>query len=170
MEARTSGRWKFVALLLAALGLAPGTAHMLELPIKMGYPPGLYAHVTSSLYALFGSVGAVLQLAAVVAALLLAYRTRRQGPAGRFLLSAICLIVSVLLWMATVAPVNAEWSRVAGQEPAVVVASYAALRSRWEYGHMAAFIAWFVGFSSLLWTVCVPETGQGSRLDQTHAG
>jgi hypothetical protein len=157
MEARTSGRWEFAALLLAALGLAPGAAHMLELPIKMGYPPELYARVTSSLYALFGSVGAAMQVAAVVAAMLLAYRARRQRPAGRFLLSATCLIVSVLLWTATVAPVNAEWSRITGQEPAVVVASYAALRSKWEYGHMAAFIAWFVGFASLLWTVCVSD-------------
>jgi hypothetical protein len=166
---RSSGHWEFVVLLLAALGLAPGAAHVLELPVKMGYPPELYARVTGSLYALFGSVGALVQIAAVLAAIALTWRARHRGRAGRMLLSAICLIVSLLLWVATVAPVNAEWARVMGQEPSVIVASYAALRSKWEYGHMAAFIAWFAGFSSLLWTVCVPETDQGSRVDQAHA-
>ena len=47
-----------IALTLAALGLAPGAAHLLELPVKLAYPPALYAQVTSTLYALFGPVGA----------------------------------------------------------------------------------------------------------------
>jgi hypothetical protein len=34
---------RLVALILAALGLAPGAAHVLELPVKMTYTPELYA-------------------------------------------------------------------------------------------------------------------------------
>lgn len=50
--------WRFVTLLLAAVGLAPGTAHVLEFPPKMAYDPELDATVTSTLYQLYGSVGA----------------------------------------------------------------------------------------------------------------
>ena len=50
---------RFITLILAALGLAPGAAHVLEMPVKMTYTPELYAAVTSTLYAWFGSVGAV---------------------------------------------------------------------------------------------------------------
>ena len=32
----------FVTLVLAALGLAPGAAHLLEMPVKLGYPAPMY--------------------------------------------------------------------------------------------------------------------------------
>jgi hypothetical protein len=48
---------RFPMLVLVALGLAPGGAHVLELPVKMRYSPELYAAVTGTLYALFGSLG-----------------------------------------------------------------------------------------------------------------
>lgn len=32
-----------VALTLVALGLAPGAAHLMELPVKMGYSAQVYA-------------------------------------------------------------------------------------------------------------------------------
>jgi hypothetical protein len=49
---------RFFSLLLAAPGLAPGAAHLLEMPVKLGYTPERYFAVTSSLYAFFGSAGA----------------------------------------------------------------------------------------------------------------
>jgi hypothetical protein len=55
----------FLALVLAGLGLGPGLAHLLELSVKLTYPPELYAAVTSTLYGFFGSVGAVVQVGAV---------------------------------------------------------------------------------------------------------
>jgi hypothetical protein len=37
---------------------------------------------------------------------------------------------------------------------------YAQLRPRWEYGHVAAFVAWFAGYCFLLWfALCEPEGG-----------
>jgi hypothetical protein len=69
---------RLVALILAALGLAPGAAHVLELPVKMTYTPELYAAVTSTLYAWFGSVGAAVQVGALLSAGWLG--TGRAGP------------------------------------------------------------------------------------------
>jgi hypothetical protein len=39
---------------------------------------------------------------------------------------------------------------VAGADRATVVAPYDNLRSRWEYGHVAAFIAWLSGWFGLV--------------------
>src|SRR5262245_5003313 len=93
---------RFVALLLAALGLVPGGAHLLELPVKMGYEPALYAQVTSTLYRFFGSVGALIQVSAVITAAALSFRMRGDP---RFLLTALgaaALALSLVLWGALV--------------------------------------------------------------------
>jgi hypothetical protein len=71
-------------LVLAALGLAPGAAHLMELPVKLNYTPQMYAAVTSTLYAVFGSAGAAIQVAALVSAIALAYVSRElPGLLGR---------------------------------------------------------------------------------------
>lgn len=135
-----------IALTLTALGLAPGAAHLLELPVKLAYPPALYAQVTSTLYALFGPAGGAVQMAALAAAAVLAFRSRRL-PHGRLLAaSAAALLASLLLWAFLVAPVNAEWGNSADVSQEEFAAAYARLRGRWEYGHVAAFIAWFAGW------------------------
>lgn len=141
---------RYVALLLAALGLTMGAAHALELPPKMQYDPALYARVTSTLYALYGAVGGPIQVAALVAAWVLAYWTRGLPAFRLTLLGALGLTLSLALWAALVAPVNAAWGEVLATAPENTPAAYARLRPRWEYGHVAAFAAWLAGFSLLL--------------------
>lgn len=137
---------QMVALTLAALGLAPGAAHLMELPVKLAYPPPLYAEVTSTLYAWFGLVGGSIQVSGTVAVAALAFRARRS-PAGRLLAaSAAALLASLLLWALLVAPVNSVWASSVGSAPAEFVEVYENLRARWEYGHVAAFIAWLTGW------------------------
>ena len=153
---------RFVTLLLAALGLAPGAAHAMEMPVKMGYDAALYAAVTSTLYRYFGSVGAVVQVAAVAAAAGLALRVRRRPSFRLTIVGALGLALSLALWAALVAPVNAEWGRVIHSDPASVPAAYVRLRPRWEYGHLAAFAAWLVGFVFLLLSM-LREIPRGDR-------
>ena len=141
----------FVSLVLAALGLAPGAAHLLEMPIKLNYAPELYAAVTSTLYAFFGSVGAALQVSAVVSAVALAYVSRKL-PGFRFAVAgALLLAVSLVAWGALVAPVNADWAEAIRSGSPSLPSLYAQLRNRWEYGHAAAFAAWFAGYGLLQW-------------------
>jgi hypothetical protein len=40
---------QFLSLLLAALGLAPRAAHLLEMPVKLGYTPEQYFEVYADL-------------------------------------------------------------------------------------------------------------------------
>jgi hypothetical protein len=144
---------RFIALLLAALGLAPGAAHALEMPVKMRYDPGLYAAVTGTLYHFFGSVGAVVQVGAVFAAAALSFSVRGRASFRPTALGTLGLVLSLALWAALVAPVNAEWARVIASAAASVPTAYERLRPRWEYGHLAAFAAWLAGFVLLLLSV-----------------
>ncbi|MGE3773626.1 MAG: hypothetical protein AB7I32_11920 [Gammaproteobacteria bacterium] len=137
-----------LALSLTALGLAPGVAHVLELPVKLAYPPDLYTTVTSTLYAWFGIVGGAVQVAAAISVVALAVRTRGQPVARMLAAAAGALVASLLLWGLVVAPVNAAWAEVLGS-PAAIDA-YLRLRPRWEYGHVAAVIAWATGWIGLV--------------------
>jgi hypothetical protein len=145
--------WRFIVLLFAALGLIPGGAHVLELVPKMSYEAELYAAVTSTLYRLFGSVGAFLQVGSIVSAAVLSFLVRGRPSFRSTLLGTLGLVLSLVLWVTLVAPVNAEWLQVTQSALESVPAAYERLRPRWEYGHVAAFAAWFIGFSLLLLSV-----------------
>lgn len=164
MRSRGLRAWQFLTLLLTALGLTFGAAHVLELPPKMGYDAPMYAAVTSTLYPLFGSVGAVFQVGSVLAATVLTVLLRRHRAFRTTLLGALALALSLVLWAFLVAPVNAEWLQVTLSAPESVPAAYLRLRPRWEYGHVAAFTAWFAGFSLLLNSVLAePARGVPAR-------
>lgn len=139
----------FFTLLFAALGLAPGFAHLLEMPVKLRYPPEMYFQVTSTLYSHFGIVGSVVQVAALGTAIAFVVVSRRMPGAGLALAGAILLAVSLVAWGSLVQPVNSAWAdgiRAATLTPA----DYTALRPRWEYGHLVAFVLWLGGFCALL--------------------
>ena len=142
---------RFFSLLLVALGLAPGAAHLLELPVKLGYTPEQYFAVTSTLYRLFGSVGAAVQVGALILTGVLAFVSRGL-PASRFVGAAVLLLCfSLLAWGILVAPVNAQWSEAIKSGSQSLPNLYAELRWRWEYGHTAAFAFWLAAYGSLQW-------------------
>jgi hypothetical protein len=155
--------WRFVTLLLVALGLIFGGTHVLELPPKMQYDAELYAAVTSTLYRLFGPVGALLQISSILAAAVLAFLVRGRSSFRLTLIGTLGLVLSLGLWFAFVAPVNAEWGRVLASAPESVPATYDRLRPRWEYGHAVAFAAWLTGFVLLLLSVLKEIPGDRTR-------
>ncbi len=112
--------WRFITLLLAALGMTMGAAHVLELPAKLGYDAEMYAAVNTTLYRLYGAVGGFIQVSSILAAGALSFLVRGR-PAFRLTLSgALCLVLSLMLWFVLVQPVNAEWSRIIQSAPASV--------------------------------------------------
>ena len=146
------------ALTLTALGLAPGAAHLMELPVKLDYAPQMYASVTSTLYAWFGIIGGSVQVAAVVAVGILAFANRRTPRLrGMMAASAAALLMSLVLWGLLVFPVNSEWAEISASNSAEIAAAYDRLRSRWEFGHVAAFIAWLTGWVGLVATVTLRD-------------
>lgn len=141
---------QITALSLTALGLAPGASHLMQLPVKMGYTAELYTAVTSSLYSWYGLVGGTIQVAALISVAMLAVRARRLPGGGLAAASAGALLTSLLLWGFVVGPVNAAWAGASNLSPEQFAVAYDGLRARWEYGHVAAFIAWLVGWFGLV--------------------
>lgn len=158
--------WRFLTLLLAALGLIMGGAHVLELPVKMQYDAELYASVTSTLYRFFGLVGGPIQVAAILAAILLCFLVHKRSSFRLTLLGTFSLVLALALWFALVEPVNAEWLRVMKSASESIPAAYEQLRPRWECGHVAAFALWLTGFSVLLCSI-LKEAPPNRSNDQT---
>jgi hypothetical protein len=153
------------ALSLTALGLAPGASHLMQLPVKMGYTAEMYTAVTSTLYSWYGLVGGVIQVAAFVSVAVLAFRAWRLPGGGLAAASAAALLASLLLWGFVVGPVNAAWMGAANLSPEQFAVVHDGMRARWEYGHVAAFIAWFTGWFGLVATVTRrpgPAVGHGA--------
>jgi hypothetical protein len=152
----------FAALLLTALGLVMGGAHLLELPVRIQYEPPFYMQVTSTLYRYYGLVGGPLQVLALLLCAVLTWRVRTRSTFRSTLAGTLCLALSLLLWALLVQPVNAAWLEAVRSGPTDAVQAYAQLRSRWEYGHVAAFAAWLSGFSLLLHGVVREAAGASS--------
>jgi hypothetical protein len=142
----------FTTLLLAALAIGAPLAHVLEMPVRRTYDPALYVTVTHTLYRYFGIVGAVIEVGAVVAAVVWAIglarsptwptSARRWGMAG-----AACLVLAHALFWLLVNPVNrafAVWT------PSAVPADWTRLRDQWEFTHAARCGLLLLGFSALL--------------------
>jgi|GEM_PF-1954771 len=142
--------WWFAALLLAALGLIMGGAHVLEHPVRVRYDPELYFRVTSTMYRYFAVIGGPVQVLAIIASAILLWLTRGSSGAGWTLVGMLLLVLSLLLWFLRVQPVNDAWLTALNSHPESVVEAYARLRARWEWGHVMAFAAWLLGFGCLL--------------------
>ncbi len=85
---------RFVAIMLAALTLGLGFCHLMQLPSRLGWDQYLWvgSTVQGGLYAAFGSVGAVIFVATVIALALLAYFTREHCRPGFGLALAAALL------------------------------------------------------------------------------
>jgi len=150
-------------LLLAALSLTMESAHVLELPQKLGYDPQMYAAVNGSLYKYFAIVGGVYQLGAIIAAfvLVLAVRGRKTVFAWTHG-GALLLLTAFLVWLGVVAPVNGQIADAVHLNPETVPALWTTLYKRWEYGHAAGFALQLCGYVALLISLVV-ETPQQAR-------
>lgn len=136
-------------LLLAALSMALSFAHLMELAPRLRWDPALWMATTNfgGLYYVFGTVGAVIDMAAIVGAATLTLLSRRQPAAfGLALCGTILLGAGLTAWFAFVAPANAvmtTWS------PGVVPADFIAVRDRWEHSHAAIAVIKIAGFVAL---------------------
>jgi len=155
--------WRLITLLLTALGLVMGGAHLLELPVRVQYDNEFYMRVTSTMYLYFGLVGGPLQVLALLSLIGLVWITRGRVGFRFTLAGSLCLALSVLLWFLLVQPVNAAWSEALREGTSEAVQAYGQLRNRWEGGHVAAFTAWLLGFTLLLYGVLADAPSPSSR-------
>ena len=155
---------RFVSVMLAALTLGLSFCHLMQLPSRLAWDQYLWvgSTVQGGLYAMFGSVGAVIFVATVIALGLLAYFVREHGRPGFALAvsAALLFALALVLWWVLVYPVNVELAKwVNGPVPA----DWTAYRARWEWGHAVISLVELAGFAGLIASVLADTAGRGTR-------
>ncbi len=159
---------RFIVLLLAALTLTMEAAHVLELPQKLRYAPGLYSAVNSTMYRYFALVGGPLTVLTLLSGAGLVIALRYQ-PGFRWTVAGVlAYFVAFGVWLLVVQPVNRTVATAFARDPDSLPHLWAALRPRWEYGYLAGFALELLGLASLLWSVLTEHPGRSGQL--THTG
>jgi hypothetical protein len=128
-------------------------AHLLELPQRMKFSQQLWVAVTvfENVYRLFGSVGAVFEIGAILAAIVLAFLVHKRRSVFYWTLAgAVLLVLAFVSWILFVAPMNAEFARWLTNP---VPADWTRYRNQWEYAHAINAIIKIFGLSLLVLSV-----------------
>jgi NO-binding membrane sensor protein with MHYT domain len=147
---------RFIAILLVALLGGLAFAHVLERPAKMKYEGALYLTLQKTLYVEWGppNVGGILEPAAILATLVLAFAVRRRRSAFWLTLGAsVALLLAfpvVFFWF--VAPSNEIFL---AAPAATVPSNWMTLRSNWETGHTIRFVLQLIALSLLVLSVLI---------------
>jgi hypothetical protein len=138
---------RFFSLLFVGLSLAPGLAHVLQMPHKMELSGDDYLRV-QQLYAGWAWLGVVV-MGALVATFVLTVLVRTR--LRQFALACIALgsvfVTQVIFWTFTF-PVNQEthnWT--------MLPVNWMTLRERWEYSHATAAIFDLIAFIAIVLAV-----------------
>ena len=113
------------------------------------------------LNAAFGTAGAILSVATVIALALVVYFVREhERPGYQPALTALVLFgFALVLWWVLIYPVNVELAKwVDGPVPA----DWTSYRDRWEWGHAAISLTVLAAFAALVASV-LADTPRGFR-------
>jgi hypothetical protein len=144
------------ALMSTAFAMTAAVAHLLELPAKRRYEPGLYVRLHRTLYWNFGRITGPAEGAAVLTTGVLAW-WRRRGTRTAFTPPAVaagCVAAAHGIFWAIVNPVNVEMVRWPLQ---AIPDNWAASRDRWEYGHAVRACLLTAAFATLAWSIVDEE-------------
>jgi Domain of unknown function (DUF1772) len=134
---------QFVAIVLTALALVPGGAHLFPLPNKIHLSESSY-FIAQTIYRGWAFHGIVL-IGAVLANAALAVLLRGQrAPFVFALISSLCLIATLAIFFAFAFPANQatnNWTQ--------VPADWEQLRWQWEVSHAVNALITFAGLCSL---------------------
>jgi hypothetical protein len=136
-----------LALLFAALALAPAMAHLLELPNKIALPRDAYLtvqHIYNG-WALLGFVvyGAIFSTLALVIA-----TRRRRGEFAFALIAFLSLVGTQIIFWTFTFPANRateNWTR--------LPETWMALRRQWEYSHAASAVLSLIALIAVILAV-----------------
>lgn len=158
---------RFITLILVALTMGMAFCHTLELPAKMQYDGALYVTLQNSLYLSFGTIGAVIEVGALLTAIVLSFLVRKHRSAFvSTMIGTICLAAALIIWFVLILPVNIEISQWTATS---VPENWTRLRDQWEYAHATRFVIQLIGFSSLMLSMLneiptmIPSTAASSR-------
>jgi hypothetical protein len=138
---------RFFSLLFVGIALAPGLAHVLQLPHKIGLSGPDYLRV-QQLYAGWSLLG-IVAFGALISTLLLAIlvRTRLRQFALACVAFGSVLVTQVIFWAFTF-PVNQlthNWT--------TLPVNWMTLREQWEYSHATAAVFDLIAFIAVVLAV-----------------
>ncbi len=146
--------WRFVTIQLVALLLGMGFTHVLESPAKMQYDAALYVTLQKTLYVAWGppNVGGILEPAAILATISLAFLLRKRRPAFWLTLGAgsALLLAFPVVFFIFVAPANEAFFAATA---ASIPTNWIELRRSWETGHAIRFVLQLVSLGLLTLSV-----------------
>jgi hypothetical protein len=137
---------RFITIMVAALSMALAFSHLLQLPPRMSFDGPTWL-ITQRLFPLYGSIGAVIAVGAVLLAGILAYAARPGAASGWTLAGAVCLALALIVWILFVAPANA---RIGKWTPDSLPADWTRWRRQWEYAHAARAVLLILGLGCLV--------------------
>jgi len=147
--------WRFITLMLASFSLSLSMTYLLELPQRMQFDQQLWVRVTvvENVYKLFGSVGTVFEITAIITAIVLAFLVRKQGSTFYWTLGgAIVLVLAFLSWIMFVAPMNVEFAKWLTNP---IPMDWMRYRDQWEYAHAVNALIKIIGLSLIVISVIV---------------
>jgi hypothetical protein len=149
--------WRWLTLMLIALGMSAAMAHLLEMPAKLDYDGGMWLHLLQTLYPpAFGPVAGYLEAGGVLTVVVLAFLVRHRKPAFRWtLVAAACMVAAHAAFWVWVSPVNAVMLPLT---PETLPAHWMRLRDQWEYTHAARALLQIVSVATLAYSFLVETT------------
>ncbi len=154
--------WRLLTIMLTALSFGPALGHLLELPAKMTYEGPLWLKVSQTLYATFGTVGAVFEVGAVVATVVLAMMLWQRRPAFQWtMVAAVCVVASHAAFWIWLAPVNAT---IAALTTETLPSNWVGLRNQWEYTHATRAALQFIALGALVVSILIETSHRDESL------
>jgi hypothetical protein len=136
---------QFLAVILTALALVPGGAHLFELPNKIGLVQEHY-FIVQNIYRGWSLFGFVL-LAAIATHAIHVMLVRSQAQVVRLAMLALLLMLANLaiffVWTFPANQATANWTS--------VPQNWQALRAQWEYSHAANAAVTFLALCAVTW-------------------
>ncbi len=134
---------QIACLTCVILTLGLSFAHVLEIPGKLQLDGAQWLMVQHHLYVGFGTVGAAIEVLAIMLAWVLAWHLRGRAGSGAALAAAVATSIGLIEWALVVAPMNA---RLNGWTAATLPPDWNAVRNRWEAGHAVQAVLFFAAF------------------------
>jgi hypothetical protein len=155
--------WRLITIMFIALSMGIAFCHLLEMPAKITYDAALWLTLLQTLYGAFGTVGASIEVGAVLTAVVLVFLVRQRRPAfGWTLLGALCVVAAHVAWWVWVAPVNAT---MAPLTPETLPEGWMRLRDQWEYTHAARAILQIIALGALVFSILVETSTSASGVN-----
>jgi len=142
---------RFASVMLTAIAMAGGFAHLLELPRKIEMSREDYLTV-QQIYRGWALLG-IAVVGALLSSVLLAL-TVHENPAELYLTvaAAVCIVVSLIVFFTFTFPANrrtANWT--------TLPENWMQLRRRWEYSHAVGAALYFLALSLLTLSLLVGQ-------------